>query len=291
MSERGDEKPMGVARVDVDHRDHLRVAKAEVRPRPAGVGRLVHAVADREVGPNDAGSRTDVDDVRVGRRDSDGPNRSGRLVVEDWLPRRPVVGGAPDAAVVEADIEHVRLTWDPRERPRPAGASRTDLPPVHPERPIARLLAEDDIAGRRKEQGHTRSRHENSTHWHHHEMEAVCADSKPFGERNLVFRWLIVDMRTPLAEAARHEEQEHGRRTAPVVDATPMAVHDKRRADQQRDGQRPRNSARARRRGRATGGQRDAAAPARAIRAAEHAARRGNTGRSRSGRSARQILK
>ena len=42
MSERGDEKPIGVARVDVDHRDHLRVAKAEVRPRLAGVGRLVN---------------------------------------------------------------------------------------------------------------------------------------------------------------------------------------------------------------------------------------------------------
>ena len=44
----------------------LRVAQAEMRPRLARVGRLVDAVADREVGPRQAFAAADVDDVRIG---------------------------------------------------------------------------------------------------------------------------------------------------------------------------------------------------------------------------------
>ncbi len=84
-------------------------SQAEMRPRLAGVGRLVDAVAGREVGPDDAAAGADVDDVRIGRRDGDRADRSGRLAIEERLPVRAVVGRAPDAAVVEADVEDVRL--------------------------------------------------------------------------------------------------------------------------------------------------------------------------------------
>ena len=50
MAEHRDEQPVRIARIDGDLRDLLRVAQAEVRPRLAGVGGLVDAVADREVG-------------------------------------------------------------------------------------------------------------------------------------------------------------------------------------------------------------------------------------------------
>ena len=40
-----------------------RVAQAEVRPGLAGVGRLVDAVADREIGPRQAFAAADVEDV------------------------------------------------------------------------------------------------------------------------------------------------------------------------------------------------------------------------------------
>jgi hypothetical protein len=46
-------KPVWIRRIDVDHRDHLAVAKAEVRPRLAAIGGFVHPVADGEVRAND----------------------------------------------------------------------------------------------------------------------------------------------------------------------------------------------------------------------------------------------
>ncbi len=63
MAEDGGEDAVGIARIDDDLRDLLAVAKAEVDPGAAGVGRFVDAVADGEVGPLEAFARSDVDDV------------------------------------------------------------------------------------------------------------------------------------------------------------------------------------------------------------------------------------
>ena len=111
----------GIARVDDDLRDLLAVAQAEVRPRLAGVGGLVDAVAGREVGALQPFAAADVDDVRVRRRDRDRADRAGRLVVEDRRPGAAVVGRLPHAAVDGADVEHVRLR---SERPPPPSCGR-----------------------------------------------------------------------------------------------------------------------------------------------------------------------
>ncbi len=177
VSECSHEYPVWIVRVDVDHRDHLRVAQAEMRPRPAGVGRLVDAVADGQVGPNDARAGADVDDVRIRRRDGDRADRSGRLVVEERPPRRPVVGGAPHAAVVETDVEDVRLARHAVKRPGAARARRADLAPVHRERSIG-LLPECDEAGDREEEGRTGCRDECVTHQHHRRMKRVRVDEQ-----------------------------------------------------------------------------------------------------------------
>ena len=143
VAERRDEEAIGIARVDVNHRDHLRVTQPEIRPGPPRVGRLVDTVANGEIGPDDSGAGADVDDVPIGGRDGNGANRSGRLIVEDRLPRRTVVGGAPHAAVVEPDIEHVRLARHARERARAARAGRADVPPLHRGGAITRLARDD----------------------------------------------------------------------------------------------------------------------------------------------------
>ena len=75
--------------------------------------------------------RADVDDVRIRRRDGDGADRAGRLVVEERHPVGAVVGRAPDAAVVEADVEDVRLARHAGQRAGAAGARRADVAPVH----------------------------------------------------------------------------------------------------------------------------------------------------------------
>ena len=102
MAERRDEQPIRVARIDGDVGNLLRVAQPEMRPRLAGVGRLVDAVAGREVRPMEPFAAADVDDVGVRWRDRDGADRPGRLVVEDRLPGAAGVGRLPDAAVDRA---------------------------------------------------------------------------------------------------------------------------------------------------------------------------------------------
>ena len=139
VAEHGDEQPVGVARIDGDRRDHLAVAQAEVLSTSSGVGGLVDAVADREIGADDAGAGADVDDVRVRRRDGDRADRAGRLVVEQRHPVGAVVGRAPDAAVVEADVEDVRLAGDAGQRAGASGARRADVAPAH--------LAEREVLG------------------------------------------------------------------------------------------------------------------------------------------------
>ena len=113
MAERRDEQPVRVPRVDRELGNLLRVAQAEMRPCLAGVGGLVDAVADGEVRARQALAAPDVQDVRIGGRDGDPPDRSGRLVVEDRFPRAAGVGRLPDAAVDHADVEGVRLARMP----------------------------------------------------------------------------------------------------------------------------------------------------------------------------------
>ena len=113
--------------------------EAEVRPGLAGVGGLVHAVAHGEVGPDDSRAGADVDDVGVRRRHRDGANRAGGLVVEERRPGGAVVGGAPDAAVVEADVEHVGLARRTGERPRASGPRGSDRAPMHLGGDVGRL--------------------------------------------------------------------------------------------------------------------------------------------------------
>ena len=130
MAERCDEQPVRIFRVDVDHRDHLRFAQSQVRPRFSVVDRLVHAVADRQVRADDAGAAAHVDDVRIGRGDRDRADRAGGLVVEQRHPVGAVVGTAPHAAVVEAGIEHARLRGHAGEGAGPTGAHWPDGTPM-----------------------------------------------------------------------------------------------------------------------------------------------------------------
>ena len=131
MPEGRHEHPVGVLGVDIDLRDHLRIAQAQVRPGLARVAGFVHPVAHRKIGPDDARSAAHVNHVGIRRGDGDGADRTRRLVVEQRRPGRAVVGGAPHPAVVEAGIEDIGLAGDAGKRPRAPGASRPDGAPMH----------------------------------------------------------------------------------------------------------------------------------------------------------------
>ena len=131
MAERRDEQARRILRVDDDRADLARVPQAEVVPRPAGVARAIDPVADREIGALQPFAAADVDDVRIRRRDRDRADRLRRLAVEDRRPRQPVVGALPDAAVVDADVEQVRLLRHAGRADGAPAAIRADRSPAH----------------------------------------------------------------------------------------------------------------------------------------------------------------
>ncbi len=130
VAERGHEDAVGAERVD-DHRADLpRFAQAEMRPRAAGIGRLVDAISDREVGALQSLAAAHVDHVRIGRRDRHGADRLGRLTVKQGHPRQPEVRRLPHPAVVHADVEHVRLLRHAGRADGASAAKRSDVAPT-----------------------------------------------------------------------------------------------------------------------------------------------------------------
>ena len=156
MAQHRNEQAIGVARVDDDVRNLLAVAKAEVRPRLPRVGRFVDAVAGGEVGPRDAFAAADVDHIGIGRRNGDGADRSGRLVVENRLPRAAVVVRHPDAAVDEAGVEDIRVPRHAGDGFRPPASVRTDRSPAHRclNRSLVARLGSDEHTGDQRRDGH-----------------------------------------------------------------------------------------------------------------------------------------
>ena len=130
VAECGDEEPIGIGGIDIDHRDHQRGVQARVHPGAARIRRFVDAVAGGEVGTDDTGARTDVDDAGIGRRHRNRADRARGLLIEQRLPVGAVISRAPEAAVVEPDIEDGRMTGHPARGARAAGAAGSDGPPA-----------------------------------------------------------------------------------------------------------------------------------------------------------------
>ena len=150
MPERRDEDAVRIVWIDDEGGDLPRVAQAvEVLPGAARVVRSEEAFADGEIRPLQPFAARDVDDVRVRRRDGDGANRLRRLLVEDRRPGLTVVRSLPDAAVVRADVEHVRLLGHACGADGPAAAKRPDVAPAQrrEERRLHRLRAQRDDGG------------------------------------------------------------------------------------------------------------------------------------------------
>jgi len=130
MAEDGGVDALRIARVDPHDGDLLRVGEPHVPPGRAAVGRLVDAVAHREVGTLQPLAAPHVEDPRVRRRHGDRADRLRRLAVEDRLPGAAGVGRFPYPAVVGADVECVGLARHPHRRHRSPAAEGADHPPA-----------------------------------------------------------------------------------------------------------------------------------------------------------------
>src|SRR5262249_51448174 len=131
MTEHSDEEPVRVSRIDNDLGNLLTVAQTQMRPRFACIRGLVDAVTHGEIGTLQALAAADVNDVWIRRSHGDRAYRTGRLLIEDRLHRPAVIRRLPDAAVVDANVEHARLGGHARDRFRTSAAKRADVAPAH----------------------------------------------------------------------------------------------------------------------------------------------------------------
>ena len=130
MPERSDEDAVGIARIDSEVGNLLRVSQADVRPGFTGIGGLVNAVARGEVRPVQAFPATDVQNRWIGGGDDNDADGPRRLVVEDRRPGTTGIGRLPDASVHLRHIERVRVAAMARDRDRAARPVRPNVSPA-----------------------------------------------------------------------------------------------------------------------------------------------------------------
>ena len=137
-AERGDPGPLDVAGVEEHAVDLLRFLEPEVLPRRAAVVGAVEAAADRRAVARVALAGPDPDDLGRRRMHRHGADRRDLLVVEDRLPRQPLVLALPQAARRRAHVQDARVVRQRRDR-RDA--------PTHPGRPDRARLERLEVVG------------------------------------------------------------------------------------------------------------------------------------------------
>src|SRR5258705_7176199 len=182
-----------------------------MRPCATGVVRSVHPVAGREIGANDPGAGTDVDDV--GRRGCDGDraDRAGRFAVEERLPVVAVVARAPRSAVIETDVEERRTAGSRSHGAPAAGPERTDRAPAEGRAEVGSLGAGARGTQRRKAKSYKECAHGRSMQQIHFGRERgksmnaqhtialilVCSATFAFKQAGAQARELPLDRLTP----------------------------------------------------------------------------------------------
>src|SRR5690349_11082581 len=128
VAERRYENDVRVRGVDDDTADLTDVAEPHVLPRLAGVGGHEHAAPVDHVIPGVPLSRAHPDDARVRRRERDGADGRGGLILEDRFPGIPAVRGLPDSARPGPDVVHVAVARHADHRgDAPAADGRTEI--------------------------------------------------------------------------------------------------------------------------------------------------------------------
>jgi hypothetical protein len=146
MTDSGEIDDVGVRRMNLNPADLARVGQTDVRPRFAGVGRFVDAVARGQVAAQAGLAHADVHHVRIRRGDRDRADRAAAdESVRHVVPRQPGIVGFPHAAAGGAHVVHERQRRDPGHRRDPAAPERTDVAPSQRGVEIRRLLGRERL--------------------------------------------------------------------------------------------------------------------------------------------------
>ena len=97
-------------------------------PVPAGVGRSIDAVADRDVAAQKRLAGAEPDDIRITRRDGDGADGTHAQRVGDGGPSHTAVGAFPKAAAGGAGVVGAVLTGDARDRDHTVAVRADETP-------------------------------------------------------------------------------------------------------------------------------------------------------------------
>src|SRR5258707_7175962 len=108
----------------------LRIGGSDVGPISSAVGRFLHSVGGGNGGAQVGLAGADVNNVRIGRRESDGPDRSNGLGVKNGIPGAAGVVGFPNAATNGAEIVDLRLAAHAGDSDDASGARRPDGAPA-----------------------------------------------------------------------------------------------------------------------------------------------------------------
>src|SRR5690348_14939549 len=128
VAERRYENNVRVRGIDDDTADLPDIAEPHVLPRLAGVGGHEHAAPVDHVIPGVPLSRAHPDDARVRRRERDGADGRGELILEDRFPGIPAVRGLPDSARPGPDVVHVAVArYADHRGDAPAADGRTEI--------------------------------------------------------------------------------------------------------------------------------------------------------------------
>ena len=140
MAEGGDKNAVRILGIDQDRSNLLCVAQraiplTQMLPGEARVVGLVDTVAYREIGTTQAFTTTDIDRIRIRRRDRQRSNRTGGVVIlgltiEDRIPGAAGIRRLPNPAVVRRHVEDIRLARNTGNRHGAAAAKRADHAPV-----------------------------------------------------------------------------------------------------------------------------------------------------------------
>ena len=142
------EHHVGVVGIDPQAADVAAVGEPAVLPRPAAVGGAVDAVAGGDVPAGGHLAGAHVEDGRIAGRESQRPDRSRALLVEERIPGAAGVGRHPHAAVGGADVERLRLARNARGTGRPAAAQRTGEAPAQGGEGVRRHGGRGEAPGR-----------------------------------------------------------------------------------------------------------------------------------------------
>src|ERR1039458_9402980 len=95
---------VGVARIDPDPRNVLRIFQSDMLPCLAAIGRLVNSIAIRDIAAQAGLARTDIDHVWIRFRHGNRADRRDHALVGNRLPAYAAIGGAPHASGNAAEV-------------------------------------------------------------------------------------------------------------------------------------------------------------------------------------------